>query len=91
MSSTLYGDAARSNLRARVACVDRALAQTPPGPELRTAWDDLVKVLALGPDPETRACPRCHAVGMRTASRCGNCWTALGPLPDDPAPAHETP
>ena len=61
MSSTLYGDAARSNLRASVACVERALSQTPPGPALRAAWDDLVKVLALGP------------------------------LPDDPPPAKETP
>jgi hypothetical protein len=91
MSSTLYGDGARSNLRASVACVERALSQTSPGPALRAAWDDLVKVLALGPAPETRECPRCHVVGMRDASRCGNCWTALGPLPDDPPPAKETP
>jgi hypothetical protein len=84
MSSTLYGDGARSNLRACVAGVDRALSQAPPGPALRTAWDDLVKMLALGPAPETRECPKCHTVGMRTASRCGNCWTALGPLPDGP-------
>lgn len=92
MSSTLYGDAERSNLRACVACVDQALSQTPPGPALRAAWDDLVKVLALGPAPETRECPRCRAVGMRGASRCGNCWTALGPLPDGPPPpAQETP
>ena len=91
MSSTLYGDAARSNLRARVAGVERALSQTPPGPALRAAWDDLVNVLALGPVPQTRECPRCHSVGMRGASRCGNCWTALVPLPGDPPPAKETP
>jgi hypothetical protein len=41
-------------------------------------------VLALGPAPETRECPSCRAVGMRAASRCGNCWTALAPLPDAP-------
>jgi hypothetical protein len=71
--------------------VDRALSQTPPEPALRAAWDDLLKVLALGPDPETRECPTCHAVGMRGASRCGNCWTALAPLPADAPSASETP
>lgn len=91
MSSTLYGDAARSNLRACVASVDHALVQTPPEPALRAAWDDLVKVLALGPDPQTRECVRCHAVVMRGASRCGNCWIALAPLPDGPPSAKETP
>jgi hypothetical protein len=91
MSSTLYGDTARSNLRVSVACVEQVLAQAPPEPALRAAWDALVKVLALGPAPETRECPRCHTVGMRGASRCGNCWTALGPLPDDPPPPKGAP
>ncbi len=57
---------------------------TPPNDAtkgLRTAWTDLVRVLDLGPAPETRVCPTCKGVGMRGASRCSNCWSALEPLP----------
>jgi len=76
-----YGDAAVAKLRAVVAVIDHELVQAPPTPALRVAWDELVLVLALGPAPETRECPACHGVGMRAASRCGQCWAALEPLP----------
>jgi hypothetical protein len=50
---------------------------------LRSAWASLVDALALGPDPEYRACPHCGATGMRAATRCGTCWRALVPPPAD--------
>jgi len=81
MSNAHYGDAAVTQLREIVAVMDREMLQTPPTPALRTAWAELVQVLALGPAPQTRECPSCHGIGMRAASRCGHCWTALEPLP----------
>ena len=40
----------------------------------------LVDSLALGPAPEMRECPVCKHRGLRAATRCGFCWTALAPL-----------
>jgi hypothetical protein len=76
-----YGDVAVAKLRAIVTTIDKELVQAPPTPALRAAWDELISVLALGPAPQTRECPDCHTVGMRDASRCGNCWATLAPLP----------
>ena len=76
-----YGDAAVAKLRTIVAVIDQELVQAPPTAALRAAWDELMAVLALGPAPQTRECPACHGIGMRTASRCGHCWAALLPLP----------
>lgn len=76
---SVYGDAAIAKLRAVVAVIDQELVQAPPSPTLHAAWDELVSVLALGPAPQTRACPACHGIGMRAASRCGHCWAALEP------------
>ena len=76
-----YADAAVTKLRAIVAAIDQAIAQEPPSPSLRAAWAELVDLLALGPAPQTRECPTCHGIGMRAASRCGQCWAALEPLP----------
>jgi hypothetical protein len=81
MSNAHYGDAERTQLRAIVAVMDREMLQAPPSPAMRTAWAELVQVLALGPAPQTRECPICHGIGMRAASRCGHCWSALEPLP----------
>jgi len=75
-----YTDAATTQLRAIVAVIDREFVQVPPTPALQAAWAKLVDVLALGPPPETRECPTCHGIGMRTASRCGHCWSALPPI-----------
>jgi len=76
-----YGDAATAKLRAVVAVIDQELVQAPPTAALRAAWDELISVLALGPAPQTRECPVCHGIGMRAASRCGQCWSALELLP----------
>jgi hypothetical protein len=76
-----YSDAKMAQLREIVGAIDREIAQAPPTATLRAAWVELVAVLALGPAPQTRQCPTCHGIGMRAASRCGNCWAALAPLP----------
>lgn len=81
MSNAHYADEAVTKLRAIVAAIDQEFANAPPTPALRAAWTELVTVLALGPAPQTRECPACHGTGMRAASRCGECWTALEPLP----------
>ncbi len=86
MAGMSFGDSARDKLRALVATVDREIAELAPTGgatatgELRTSWLELVKVLALGPAPETRECPNCGGTGMRAASRCAQCWLKLEPL-----------
>ena len=70
-------------LRAIIAAIDQEIAQVPPSPTLRVAWGELVAALALGAAPQTRECPVCHGIGMRAASRCGNCWASLAPLADE--------
>ena len=80
MSNAQYPDAAANKLRAIVEVIDQEMIQVPPTPALRAAWAELVNVLALGSAPETRECPTCHRIGMRAASRCGFCWSALAPL-----------
>lgn len=81
MSNAHYSDAAVTKLRAIVQAIDQEISHAPPTAALRAAWAELVDVLALGPAPETRECPTCHGIGMRAASRCGYCWTALESLP----------
>ncbi len=74
-----YSDAAVSKLREIVETIDReSVGSSEP---LRAALAELVKVLALGPAPQTRVCPTCGGIGMRAASRCGNCWSSLERLP----------
>jgi hypothetical protein len=87
MANASFGDGARDNLRVAVAAVEREISRLPatidsnPAPEgLRASWSELVKLLALGQAPETRACPVCSGTGMRAASRCAHCWAKLEPL-----------
>lgn len=80
MPNSHYPDAAVTKLRAIVAVIDHEIDQVPPTPALRAAWAELVEALALGPAPRTRECPTCHGIGMRAASRCGQCWSALAPV-----------
>jgi hypothetical protein len=82
-------DAARSRLRAIVATIDREISQLPtpiitgdsqkPANGLSAPWADLVELLALGPEPAVRECPKCKHIGMHEATRCGYCWTRLSP------------
>ena len=84
------------NIRGCVGAVDRhmsllsaeaatGIGKTTIG-DLTASWAALVKVMALGPDPELRECPACHQTGMRAATLCGYCWTKLSPI----APAAST-
>lgn len=79
--SISYSDPTLSTMRSMIEIVDRELAAAPPSEALRTAWAQIVEALALGSEPQLRECPHCHAKGMRAASRCSRCWTALAPLP----------
>jgi hypothetical protein len=84
-------DDLRSRLRVTVATVERELAslshQEPkekdyrvgPTHALTMAWQELVRQLDLGPEPERRECPICHHFGMLKATVCGFCWTPLTP------------
>jgi hypothetical protein len=90
-----HGDADVVRLRTIITAIDRELSLLPGstsgdragGDALRTSWAELVEVLALGPAPETRQCPICGHLGMRAATRCGNCWSKLSP----PAAASDAP
>jgi hypothetical protein len=77
LSNAHYSDEAVTKIRRAIASIEREIVQDPATPALRSAWADLVAVLALGPAPLTRECPACHGIGMRAASRCGQCWAAL--------------
>lgn len=85
MFSQMLPDATRSRLRALVATIDREIALVPeqgaakPSGGLLASWSELVGLLALGPEPEMRACPVCKRLGMREATLCGFCWTKLTP------------
>jgi hypothetical protein len=81
MSNAHHSDAKAEKLRTIVSAIEREIAQSPPSKTLSDAWTELVGVLALGPAPQTRECPSCHGIGMRAASRCSNCWSALELLP----------
>lgn len=90
MYSTSAESPARTQLRKTLASIEQqleSLAQQPVPEgtqrsvaELRTSWSALVKLLALGPEPEVRVCPTCKHTVMRVASLCGYCWTKLEPL-----------
>jgi len=83
-------DAERTRLRTIVAAIDREMSllsiqaaangSTSTTDGLFASWAELVKLLALGPAPESRECPVCRHSGMRAATTCGYCWTKLSPL-----------
>jgi hypothetical protein len=75
----------RETLRALVAVIDHEMSDVaaqggPPSDELRASWEKLVQYLDLGRAPEVRECPSCNHIGMRDATVCGYCWTALSQL-----------
>jgi hypothetical protein len=96
MNATMeVGDGGRTHLRAVIATIERELSlvlgqrmreerEAVGDGLLSSSWAELVDLLALGPAPELRECPACRHSGMRDATRCGHCWTALSPL--DAAP-----
>jgi hypothetical protein len=77
---TQLSDAETARLRLLIASVDGELVRTSASEGLKGSWSEMMKMLAVGPAPEVRACPACGNVGMRGASLCGHCWTRLQPL-----------
>lgn len=86
-------DEKSSKLRVTMAAIERDLARLPPelvegdgvtaADGLRASVADLVRQLALGPEPAYRQCPVCQHLIMRAATVCGHCWTKL-PAFDEP-------
>jgi hypothetical protein len=75
-------DAETAQLRTLMSDVDGELVRTSAASEgLKGSWAAMMKLLAVGPAPEIRACPRCGNLGMRAATLCGHCWAKLEPLP----------
>jgi hypothetical protein len=75
----------RETLRALVATINDQMSDVAarggsPSDKLRASWAELVQYLDLGRRPEVRECPRCKHIGMREATLCGYCWTALSRL-----------
>jgi hypothetical protein len=83
--SISYGDKSVETLRTLVTAIEGQFATVPPSDELRAAWGELIRTLALGPAPELRTCPTCGETGMRAASRCMRCWSSLPLLPPEDA------
>lgn len=85
-------DAQRTRLRTIIAAIDGAMARLPTpvtsddgstsNDGALAAWNELVALLALGPEPETRQCPVCGQIIRRAATRCRSCWSKLSPLDD---------
>ncbi len=67
-------EATRSRLRINLAALAKGLPAATQG-----AYDELVKDLDLGPEPELRDCPHCKHTGLKAATRCGRCWAKLTP------------
>lgn len=53
--------------------------------ELRANCSTRVQLMALGPEPEVRACPACKHRVRRSAPLCGHCWVKLQPLAEQGA------
>ncbi len=83
-------DPTRSMLRMAVAKVTgdlSSLSQRSTPEELKVnigrvmdSWNELVNLLALGPEPEYRECPVCKHIAMRKATLCVYCFSKLEPL-----------
>jgi hypothetical protein len=72
----------RAAIREAVARIEQELSVCEANgatDAVRSSWAVLVHLLALGPAPELRECPKCHHIGMRAATLCGYCWTKLSP------------
>ncbi len=65
----------------KIAELDPAVVAKADVSTLRDSFAALVGELALGPEPETRICPKCGNRGMRAATICGYCWTKAALLP----------
>jgi len=76
-----YSDESVAKLRTAIHRIEAQVTSVPPAAALSDAISELIGILDLGPEPDTRACPRCHGVIMREASRCVHCWSTFEALP----------
>lgn len=67
-------EATRSRLRSNLTLLGKDLPASA-----RAAYDEVVRDLDLGPEPELSNCPHCNATGLKAATRCGQCWAKLTP------------
>lgn len=84
-------DPVKSRIRWAMNNLDKQIAQLPrtskdeDGRErpngVVAAFNDLVELLALGPEPELRECPVCSHVCLREATLCSYCWSKMTPPP----------
>ena len=70
----------RTRIRTLLGTLDQQLIATTAAAPVRTAFTELVEALALGPEPEMRACPACGGACRANAQRCGSCWKLLPAL-----------
>jgi hypothetical protein len=84
-------DLKTTELLTMIARIGKELAEPSSDASLKTlraSWADMVKLMALEPAPELRACPKCKAIGIAAATRCMNCWATLVPSAHALAVAH---
>ena len=76
-------DEKNAKLHGLVTMIEKQLGHLPSADsgEVRESWSQLMRLLDLPPVHELRDCPVCGSVGMRAATRCGHCWSALVPPP----------
>jgi len=77
-------DPQRSRLRALVTTLNDALSDLAAAEKaagrasslgsVQSAWADLERSLALGPEPELRVCPSCSRSILSVATRCRYCF-----------------
>ncbi len=68
----------KRNLIAAVGTEIKKLSEAQPTLDVSAAMAALAELesdLGYGPEPETRACPKCHRLGIKQATVCGFCWT----------------
>lgn len=74
----------RSRLRMLAAGVDRHVSLLAAADGTRSAadfaalmeaWQNLMRALDLGPEPQLRACPSCARAILHEATRCRYCMT----------------
>lgn len=89
-SMLTVAERSQRKLRLAAAAVERGLSdltaseasldeQAQKLDAVRASWRALVDVLALGPEPERRACPSCGGPMRLQATRCVYCWKKSSP------------
>jgi uncharacterized protein with PIN domain len=73
-------DIHHDELRVACAAMEQAVSQLASTSDVRARWDDVIRLIGLGPKRELRRCPNCNGIAMSDATRCMNCWNELVPV-----------